>query len=233
MQLSKQQIEKLRIHLEESGFKYIDVQMEILDHVATAVEERMTENQDLTFQDAVNQTQSSFGPKGFRQIEASIVKGMTRKYRKLFLAQLISFLHLKYIALVLLSYFSVYKIQQILGNQDKFLTFVILSMMMVLVGSLTSGLNSANYKNYMLCKISGSYLNYTGVFLVVIFQSIIQPLKANLDGVNASFLFTSFAITLYGLYYISAVKVAKQGIFESKQLLEKFKQINHKTKTTY
>ncbi|MFW0716884.1 hypothetical protein [Pedobacter sp. N23S346] len=230
MQLTKQQIEKLRIHLEESGFKYIDVQMEILDHVATAVEVRMTENVGLTFQDAVNQTHSSFGPKGFRQIEASIIKGITRKYRKLFLNQLLSFFSLKYISLVLFSCFLFYKIQQFFGNQDKFLTFVILGMMMVLVASLTSGLNTVNYKRYMLCKISGSYINYTGLFLVLIFQSITTPLKVHLDGVNASFLFTSFAITLYGLYYISAVRIAKQGIFESKQLLEKFQLMNHKTK---
>lgn len=81
----------------------------------------------------------------------------------------------------------------------------------------------------MLCKISGSYINYTGVFFTLIFQSITTPLKVHLDGVNASYLFTSLAITLYGLYYISAVRIAKQGIFESKQLLEKFKSMNHKT----
>lgn len=229
MQLTKQQIEKLRIHLEESGFKYIDVQMEILDHVATAVEERMTENPGLTFQDAVNQTQASFGPKGFRQIEISIIGGMTRRYRKLFFNEFISLLNYKYIALVLFFCFLVYKIQQFFGDQDKFLTFVILSMMMAFVASLTSGLNTVNYKRYMLCKISGSYINYTGVFFTLIFQSITTPLKVHLDGVNASYLFTSLAITLYGLYYISAVRIAKQGIFESKQLLEKFKSMNHKT----
>lgn len=229
MQLTKQQIEKLRIHLEESGFRYLDVQMEILDHVATAVEVKMTENVDLTFQDAVNQTQSSFGPKGFKQIETSIIKGMTRKYRKLFLNQVLSFFGFKYIALVLFSCFLSYKIQQIIGNQDKFLTFVIISMMMVLVGSLTSGLRTANYKNYMRCKISGTYIKYTGVFLMLIFQSIITPLNVHLEGINAPFLFTSFAITLYGLYYISAVRVAKHGILESKELFEKFKLMNHKT----
>ena len=229
MQLTKQQIEKLRIHLEESGFKYIDVQMEILDHVATAVEERMTENPGLTFQDAVNQTQASFGPKGFSQIEISIIGGMTRRYRKLFFNEFISLLNYKYIALVLFFCFLVYKIQQFFGNPDKILTFVILSMMMAFVASLTSGLNTVNYKRYMLCKISGSYINYTGVFLTLIFQSITTPLKAHLDGVNASYLFTSLATTLYGLYYISAVRIAKQGIFESKQLLEKFKSMNHKT----
>lgn len=106
--------------MEESGFKYIDVQMEILDHVATAVEERMTENPGLTFQDAVNQTQASFGPKGFRQIEISIIGGMTRRYRKLFFNDFISLLNYKYIALVLFFCFLVYKIQQFFGNPDKF-----------------------------------------------------------------------------------------------------------------
>ena len=228
MQLTKQQIEKLRIHLEESGFKYIDVQMEILDHVATAVEERMTENANLTFQDAVNQTQSSFGPKGFKQIEASIIKGISSRYKKLFFKKFISLLSYKYIALVLFSSFSMYKIQQIIGSQDRFLTFVILCLMMVLVASLTLGLNTAAYKKYMLCKISESYLNYTGLFFIVIFQSINDPIKVHLNGINASYLFTSFAITLYGLYYISAVGIAKLGILESRQLREKFNLIDSK-----
>ncbi|MFD2288619.1 hypothetical protein GJU39_11035 [Pedobacter petrophilus] len=218
MQLTKQQIEKLRIHLEESGFKYIDVQMEILDHVATAVEERMTENANLTFQDGVNQTQSSFGPKGFRQIEASIIKGISRKYNKLFSNQFIYLLNYKYIALVLFSGFSVYKIQELIGSQDRFLTLAILSYIMFLVASLTSKLKTATYEKYMLYKISESYLGYRDVFVTVIF--------AYLYGMNASYLFTSVAITLYGLYYISAVSVAKQGILESRQLREKFNLIN-------
>lgn len=221
MQLTKQQIEKLRIHLEESGFKYVDVQMEILDHVATAVEEKMTENLDLTFQDAVNQTQSSFGLKGFRQIEASIIKGMTRKYRKLFFNQFISLLNYKYIAVVLFSGFFVYKIQELIGNQDRFLTLAILSHIMLLIASLTSKLKTSAYEKYMLYKISESYLGYRDMFLMAIFTY--------LYGMNASYLYTSIAITLYGLYYISAVRVAKHGILESKELLDKFKLMNHKT----
>ncbi len=218
MQLTKQQIEKLRIHLEESGFKYIDVQIEILDHVATAVEERMTENTNLTFQDAVNQTQSSFGTKGFKQVEVSIIKGISSRYNKLFLEKFISLLNYKYIVLVLFSILLLYKVQGLIGDQGRFLTLTILGHIMLLVASLTSKLKTTAFKKYMLYKSSELYLRYKDIFLSVII--------VYLYAFNASYLFTSVAITLYGLYHISAIGIAKRGILESRQLREKFNLID-------
>ena len=110
MVLTEEQLQKIRIYLGEIGFKYIDIQLELLDHVASAVEERMTKNFALTFQDAVNQTQASFGKAGFTKIERSIVKGLSKKYRKLFFQRFWSFFSVKYAWIVFIIKFWVVSI---------------------------------------------------------------------------------------------------------------------------
>lgn len=222
MTLSKEQINKIKIYLQEIGFKYLDVQMEILDHVATAVEEKMTENSILSFQDAVNQTRDSFGPNGFMVIEKSIVKGLTKKYNKLFFNNILTLFGFKYIGLVLLCGYSVYQLQAILVNQDNFFTVVLVILLILIVVLGIFNFKTVSYKKYMLYKISASYMGYYGVFITTIFNSISEPKQGELFGMNKAYFIVSFLITLCGLYLLAASKTEKTGILETKSLIEKY-----------
>lgn len=223
MNLSKIQLEKIRVYLDEIGFKYIDVQMEILDHVASAVEERMTEDPNLSFQDAVNQTRVSFGKAGFNKIERSIVKGLSKKYWKLFLRHFFSFFGMRHIWIVFLSGFGIYQLQNLISDQGSF--FGVFFMASVVFFSILAyrGLKPVAYKRYMVYKISGNYAGYVGVFLMMVFQSINKPSTGLLFGLNKSYLIVSILITLFAMYYIAAQKTGKAGVLESKVIADKLK----------
>jgi len=78
MKLSKQQIEQLKPMISKKGYPEIDVQYEILDHVACKVEEMMEGNPKLSLADSFQKVHASFGIFGFSGLEESY-KGMIQK----------------------------------------------------------------------------------------------------------------------------------------------------------
>ncbi|MCH7414754.1 hypothetical protein MM213_14735 [Belliella sp. R4-6] len=78
MKLNKNQIDQLKKLISYKGYTEIDVQYEILDHVACRVEELMEENPTLSLPDAFRKVHASFGIFGFAGLEESY-KGMIEK----------------------------------------------------------------------------------------------------------------------------------------------------------
>ena len=76
--LDKTQIDYIKSYILKKGVRYVDVQMEILDHVASAVEERMSVNETLTLDEALKEVHQSFGIFGFSSLEDAIVNGMNK-----------------------------------------------------------------------------------------------------------------------------------------------------------
>ena len=92
MKLSKDQIEQLKNLISYKGYQEIDVQYEILDHVACKVEALMEKKPNLQIDDAFRKVFASFGSKGFNELEASYQKMIWRKHRFYFWEELKLFL---------------------------------------------------------------------------------------------------------------------------------------------
>jgi hypothetical protein len=222
MKLTIEQSEQIRFFIQQRGFKYIDVQMEILDHVVSSVEEKMTTNPELKFADAVNQTQASFGVKGFSIIEDSIVKGLNRKYNRLFFKNFLYYFGYKYILSVLFSGIFLYKLQEIISNKDNFFTVFLAVLMGLTLVLLIFRFKSDGFKEYMSYKISGSYLGYMAAFLTFSNTLITKNFSQNLMlGLNVNHLIISICITLFFVYAAAALKTARVGAKDSKLLAEK------------
>jgi Ca2+/Na+ antiporter len=78
MKLDKDQIEQLKKLISYKGYPQVDVQYEILDHVACKVEVLMEKNPKLSLADAFRKVHASFGIFGFSELEESY-KGMIEK----------------------------------------------------------------------------------------------------------------------------------------------------------
>ncbi|MCB0700300.1 MAG: hypothetical protein H6551_03765 [Chitinophagales bacterium] len=72
--LSKTQLKELRDFIDSRGFHDPIVIMEILDHFACKVEEKMTDNPNLPFTDAMYEAHADFGRMGFWYIAAKAEK---------------------------------------------------------------------------------------------------------------------------------------------------------------
>jgi len=223
MKLTKPQIEQVLGCIKQKCSSYIDVQMEILDHVATSIEEKMTVDGKLNFDDALIKTRASFGVMGFSVMEDAIMTGLKRKYAKLFIKNFFSFFKNKYILLfVLIGYLS-FKFQEILANKvDAFAIYI--SMCIIVYGIVFYTLFSkANrQKKIMANSISNIYLSCSGSFLLLIFAIIVKTKMLTFYGFPATQLAISILIPLLLIYIISALKTAKIGAQESKSLMEKY-----------
>lgn len=79
MKLTKDQIEQLKKLISYKGYPQIDVQYEILDHVACNVEDLMEENPKLSLPDAFQKVHASFGIFGFSELEESYKKMIEKR----------------------------------------------------------------------------------------------------------------------------------------------------------
>jgi hypothetical protein len=82
MKLSKDQIEQLKKMISRKGYPFIDVQYEILDHVACRIEELMANDPKLSLEAAFAKVHASFGIFGFSGLEESYIKLIEKRFRR-------------------------------------------------------------------------------------------------------------------------------------------------------
>ncbi|MBO9673749.1 MAG: hypothetical protein J7577_09930 [Sphingobacteriaceae bacterium] len=223
MDLTKEQLAYIRSFIQQKGFKYIDVQMEILDHVASSVEERMEADPALKFEDAINETHKAFGSDGFAVIQKSVVNGLKKKYSRFFWQNFLNYFGYKHILLVLFLGFVVYKLQEIMSSDAFYITYIA-GMFSVFALLLLYNFRDSIYKQYMSYKSAVSFLTFLGSFLVITNLAISRSNQVlTTFSLNRSFLIVSVLITLFIVYFIAALKTAKVGMRESKQLMDKYK----------
>lgn len=81
-QLSKEEINTLFEFVESKNVKYRDVQFEIVDHLASAIEEEQTSNDKLSFDKALQEVYSSFPITGFAMMVSAKEAAMSKYWRR-------------------------------------------------------------------------------------------------------------------------------------------------------
>jgi hypothetical protein len=85
MMLTKEQIDYLFTFCRKHLVWYYDVQVELVDHLANAVEAEMKNNSPLSFEKAVEKVHEGFGIRGFAPLVAEKQKAAERHSHRLFL----------------------------------------------------------------------------------------------------------------------------------------------------
>lgn len=79
-QLTDLQMQTLITFIRMKKVRFYDVQLEIADHFATAIEEKWQENPDLPFEETMIQFYENFGDKEFKQLMKSKAKFVHKKW---------------------------------------------------------------------------------------------------------------------------------------------------------
>ena len=90
MKLTKDQIDQLKQLISHKGYTAIDVQYEILDHVACKIEQLMEQDPKLSLEAAFTKVHASFGIFGFSGLEESYEKSIQQKATKFTLEALVT-----------------------------------------------------------------------------------------------------------------------------------------------
>lgn len=89
--ITTEETEKLFEFCRKHYVAHYDLQVELVDHLATSIEEKWCENPQITFDAALLDTFKKFGISGFSKIKTQKQKELARKYNLLILKYLIDF----------------------------------------------------------------------------------------------------------------------------------------------
>ncbi|WP_339757641.1 hypothetical protein [Algoriphagus aquimarinus] len=84
MKLSPSQIDTLKKLISYKGYPEIDLQYEILDHVACKVEVLLEEKHAMALDDAFRKVHGEFGIFGFSDLAESYTKSIEKRYQRFF-----------------------------------------------------------------------------------------------------------------------------------------------------
>lgn len=80
--ITEAQYESLFAFCRKHYVQYYDVQVELVDHLSEAIEEKMKENPKLSFEEALDNVYAGFGIKGFADIVATRMEMVSKKSRQ-------------------------------------------------------------------------------------------------------------------------------------------------------
>ena len=82
LELSKEQIQELLSFVEKKHVRYLDVQYELVDHLASAIEDEIATDSSLDFQSALKKVYSRFPITGFDQFVTAKEKAMHKYWNR-------------------------------------------------------------------------------------------------------------------------------------------------------
>lgn len=82
-ELTPEQIDDLYLFCEENEVVDYDVQIELVDHLACAIEQKWTEHPSFSYNDALWKVYDEFGPSGFQKIKSKKEKELEKKYGRI------------------------------------------------------------------------------------------------------------------------------------------------------
>ncbi len=217
--LKPEQMLLIENFIQHKGYSYLDVQAEILDHLASEIEEKMEANPELSIETELQHIHSSFGIMGFSMMEDAAVKSISGRYRQFFWKSFFSLFGLRYILLVLLTFFLGYQLQVVL-RPDTFYIFLLNILLILLALFKMIKISRTAFKKYLAYKISGFYLAFTGCSLSLT-GLIINSAHGKLMGLNIRFLSLSILFTFFGIYLFAAFKTIRKGILECNLWMQK------------
>ena len=116
--LDTKEINQLFDFCKKRNVKEYEIQVELVDHLASSIEKELNQNIVISFQEALNTAYQDFGENGFDEIVKAKRKMFHRKYNMLFYKYLATFFQLPRILLTLILTALLYSLLIYLNNDQ-------------------------------------------------------------------------------------------------------------------
>lgn len=151
-ELSAQDIEYLKSYAKEWGINYLDVQAELIDHLATSIEAKQLINPDLELKKAMEIIMLDFPHSGFYHFESQARKSLKEYWENQFKQYLMQYFKLPKILIFLLITVLFYSVFKVGGSTARNLTgFSLLGIWVVFgIKEFFWGLNNRHNRSSFL-----------------------------------------------------------------------------------
>ncbi|RDI56473.1 hypothetical protein [Flavobacterium glaciei] len=121
MKLTTQQIDQLYLFTRQHYVEYYDLQTELVDHLANAIESEWQQNPKLTFDEVLNEEFKKFGVFGFVDVVQKRQAALGKKYNRLIFQHFKTFFKVPKILFLIVMTFTVFLIFKTSIYSDYFL----------------------------------------------------------------------------------------------------------------
>ncbi|WP_281238434.1 hypothetical protein [Flavobacterium praedii] len=125
MKLKTQQIQQLYTFTRQHYVEWYDLQSELVDHLANAIEQELERNPKCTFDEILNKEFKKFGVFGFMDVVEERQKFLNKKYTRLIWSYYKEFFSLPKIILTMALFIGLHTIIHLVANPNIFPTVVV------------------------------------------------------------------------------------------------------------
>ncbi|MGK0413048.1 MAG: hypothetical protein ACJA1B_001250 [Polaribacter sp.] len=173
MELSKEQLLQIDNYILVCGVKYHDVRVEIVDHFANILEQRLDENPDLNFKKEIENIHRNFSDRGFSKLLEEKTKSVTKMFCKQSLKHLITFFKLPKIIITGGLFFALFQVMNLFEDKKNFFPILTgLGFVLVLLIFIKISMNKKLKKGLFLKLDMNSAFLPAFNLMVVCFNSI-------------------------------------------------------------
>ena len=134
MKLTKEQILEIENYINACGIKWYDVKMELVDHFATSLENKLEGNPDLDFKQTIVNEHKNFSDRGFKKLLNTKTKAVEKQFYKQVFTHLKSFFNLPKIFISASVFYALVLIMNQFSNKENFfmgLTFIVFAIVVI------------------------------------------------------------------------------------------------------
>ncbi|MDG1278580.1 MAG: hypothetical protein P8O16_14955 [Algoriphagus sp.] len=226
MKLTTDQITTLKKLISYKGYPEIDLQYEILDHVACKVEVMLEENPKLSLDDAFRKVHSEFGIFGFSDLAESYTKSIERRYRGFFWEEFKKPFTTYRIVFPVGIAFILYWLSMYTRPFGYELTFPIWAVIFFFVGLIFIIINyhkeQKRYKNYVAFRSTNNFLLFLNFFIQPNFFALryldtsVFTFEFTPEGIFMSIALLTILLSFLSTFFIP--RVLQRSIAETKKL---------------
>ncbi|MGO4905360.1 hypothetical protein [Flavobacterium sp. W20_MBD1_R3] len=206
MKLTSQQIDQLYLFTRQHNVEYYDLQTELVDHLANAIETEWQQNSTLTFDEVLNKEFKKFGIFGFIDVVQKRKAALGKKYDRLIFQHFKTFFKVPKILFLIVLSFLVFTIFKTSIYSDYFLRgigiiyFGFICYKFYESKKIKKAQKNTNKKKWLLEEIINQNVASSPAFLVIfhiLMQIILYAEKYFFN--DYWIFFISFLIVLFGI----------------------------------
>jgi hypothetical protein len=220
MKLTTQQIDQLYIFTRQHYVEWYDLQSELVDHLANAIEMQWQENPKLTFDEALNNEFRKFGVFGFMGVVEEKQKFLGKKYRKLIWSYYTDFFRLPKIILTFLSMLLIFKLLIVFeGAKDIIFGLIVILSLGFFVRTFykekfISDKNKSNRKKWMFEDVTLQNRNNVFIVLPSLLINCFNLFFKESHFTTITAIIFSVSLVLLGLLIYIKIKIIPQKVSE-------------------
>jgi hypothetical protein len=224
MILSAADIEQIRAFISKRGFTELDLQLEIIDHVACRVEELLNQQPHLSLTEAIKHTHAEFGVMGFSVFEDAMSQSLEKRYLQLFRKIFASCFSWRMLPVMAAAVYLLAYVRSRISYADVLYNYTGAALLLVLVGSgLYNARRNKAYRSMLTFKMGNAFLIVSLVMVQVYNYSFIQfHLYRHLTPTGAGVLYALVVLLLTVTLY-SVNRMQYYAIQHCQELQEKYR----------